>query len=134
MVTGRLQWKMMKAMTEEKIGQVWLDWERQQVRNGERRTLPCDLSENRSGHESWVQSNEFNDDQIKILQILEEYGASSSIELGKKLNKKSVSVSLLAKKLISQNKVKKVGMTDQRGSRRGKTPVWIYDVVEENDE
>ena len=114
-------------MTEEQIGQVWLGWERQQVQNGLRKTLPCDLSENRSGHESRVQSGELNDDQIKILQILKENGAQSSVQLGEKINKKSVVISLLTSKLIRQSMVKKVGMTDRRGPRRSKTPVWIYD-------
>ena len=116
-------------MTEEQIGQVWLGWERQQVQNGLRKTLPCDLSENRSGHESRVQNGELNDDQIKILQILKENGAQSSVQLGEKINKKSVVISLLTSKLIRQSMVKKVGMTDRRGPRRSKTPVWIYDLV-----
>ena len=123
----------MKAMTEEKIGQVWLGWERQQVQNGLRKTLPCDLNENRTNHESRLKSDGLNGDQIKILQILEEDGAQSSVQLGKIINKKSVSISLLVNKLIGQNRVRRVGKTDRGGPRKNGTAVWIYDVVGEND-
>ena len=84
---------------ERTYGKALLEYERTKAKEGKRPKLPCDMIENRTNHESRFLSNEFNDDQIKILQILEENGAQSSVQLGKRINKKSVSVSLLTKKL-----------------------------------
>ena len=117
-----------KKINEEKVGQRWLQWEREQVTMGKRRTLPCDLWGNRTGHESRIQSNELNDDHIKILRILQNDGPQSSIKIGERLGKKSISVSLLMNKLINQNKVRKVGLTERSGPKKNGTAVWIYDI------
>ena len=119
-------------MTEAEFGKAMLEYERNDAKAGRRPKLPCDLTEKKENYEGRLNSYEFNDDQIQIIKMLEKSGAQSSVELGKKLNKKSISISNLTKKLISVNRVKKVGMTDQRCSRRHKTKVWIYDVVEKN--
>ena len=116
-------------MTEAEMGEAWLAWERMQVEKGKRPLLPCDVIENRTKHESRLLSDELNADQIKILKLLEDHGSLSSVELGKKLNKKSISISLLTKKLIKHKKVRKVGLTDRSGPKNSGTAVWIYEAT-----